>query len=344
MRRHPFLLFLLACATLCCGLLTAQKGGKVQLLYLIPEKLERQTKADQNGLLQWVDWQKEPCLACKGAAKMPCPVCAKATDKSGCPQCHGKAELACPTCGGTGVRSHACETCKGSGKTGCSACERIDDNKGCVDCQGSRQTACRVCGGKGQYADPLEKIVCPSCMGGGQLVCVMCGGGGVIKTQGGGKQGETCMVCRGDKAFKCPTCGGARLIEAPALKPSLKEAPAPALHKAHDQIEEALKALAAFDPGKDARKAGKNLAKLIDPLGNLSPSLRKSGKGLEDMLGKVAAGAQFQGQGEREGHILDSFRRGHEYYLKSARRMLELCIARAEANDKTLAEKKEKKV
>ena len=103
-------------------------------------------------------------------------------------------------------------------------------------------------------------------------------------------------------------------------------------------------ALDAIKPsGKTTRKEVKDLVKAYG-LGQASfPPLKRTSKGLEDVIGKVYGGNQFQGFEEREANTLSSFKQHSEYFLKHQKRMLELAHKRAEANEKVLAEQKANK-
>lgn len=244
-------------------------------------------------------------------------------------------------------KADKCQSCAGTGKTKCSTCWRFtEDAKHCVECKRNkdREAACRACAGLGHWPDPLEKVHCPQCFAAGFVLCLLCGGGGQIKTDGGGDRFGDCSMCRGEGGFKCGTCNGARLVEVAALKPSLKEANAAALQKAIAQAEQTMAALDAIKPsGKTTRKEVKDLVKAYG-LGQASfPPLKRTSKGLEDVIGKVYGGNQFQGFEEREANTLSSFKQHSEYFLKHQKRMLELAHKRAEANEKVLAEQKANK-
>lgn len=240
-----------------------------------------------------------------------------------------------------------CQTCVGTGKTKCSTCERFpDEAKICIECKRTkeREVPCRSCAGLGHWPDPLEKVHCPECFAAGFVVCLLCAGGGQIKTEGGGDRFAPCSMCRGEGGFKCATCNGARLCETAALKPSLKDANAAALAKAIAQTEQLLTQVAAFTPtGKGTRKEVKDLVKIYTSAQALYPPLKRTPKALEDIMGKVAGGNQFQGHEEREANTLNQFKASSEYFLKHQKRMLELAHKRAEANEKLQAEQKAQK-
>jgi hypothetical protein len=239
-----------------------------------------------------------------------------------------------------------CTTCAGKGKTKCATCERFhDDAKHCVECKRNkdRETGCRTCGGLGYWPDPLEKVTCPQCMGAAVTVCHTCAGGGQIKITGGGDRWTNCPACRGDGGWKCATCNGARVVETATLKPSLKEANSQTLAKAIAATDKVLAAVTAFTPtAKDSRKEVKEFGRIVGEAGPLFPPMKRIGKALEDVMGKVYGGNQFQGHEEAEANTVGSFKAHTEYYLKHQKRMMELAQKRAETNEKVLAESKAK--
>lgn len=239
-----------------------------------------------------------------------------------------------------------CTVCKGTGKTRCVTCERFpDDAKHCIECKRNkdRETGCRSCGGLGHWPDPLEKVTCPQCMGAAITECGTCSGGGQIKITGGGDRWTNCPACRGDGGWKCATCNGTRLVEPLGLKPSLKDANSQLLAKALATVDKTLTALGGFTPAaRDSRKEVKELARILGEAGPISPPMKRIGKALEDVMGKVYGGNQFQGHEEAEANTMNGFKVGSEYYLKHQKRMLELAQKRAATNEKVLAESKPK--
>jgi hypothetical protein len=171
----------------------------------------------------------------------------------------------------------------------------------------------------------------------------LCSGGGAIKTDGCGDRWQKCVGCRGDGGLKCGTCNGNRLVEVAALKPSLKEANAASLTKALATTEQMLTALQAFAPsGNNTRKEVKELQKIYSGGQDVFPPMKRINKALDEVMGKVYAGSQFQESEQREANTLNTFKSHSEYYLKHQKRMMELALKRAEANEKLLAESKGK--
>jgi len=238
-----------------------------------------------------------------------------------------------------------CPNCEGAKTTKCIHCERLDekDYKKCIECGKKKVAPCRTCAGTGTLLDPLEKALCPACMGAGFNNCFLCGGRGLSKVVGSGDKQFPCVGCKEEGGYKCQVCNGTRVVEPPAVKPNIKDAPAAALIKAREAVDAALKEVEAFQPGKDARKDMKTFEKALSPaVQAVLPSLKKSPKALEDYMGHIFAGSGYVGHEETEAHALQEWKNNHEYYLKFEKHLLDLCIARAEANEKVLADKKGK--
>lgn len=202
---------------------------------------------------------------------------------------------------------------------------------------------CRTCGGLGTIPDPLEKTNCPGCQGSSVIDCDVCNTIGMQKVNGGGDKPKECVACKADGGYKCTVCKGARLVEMAALKPSLAEAAPDALKKALETTEATLKALAGFEPtGKGTRKEIKKYQDLLGTGATLYPALKRCQSAAEEVMKNVLKGEVWQGHEEREAAELKRMKTSTEYYLKMNKRLLELSLARAEANAKVLAERKEK--
>jgi hypothetical protein len=296
-RLHRVLLLWLTLAALIASPLLGQKDGP-KFMLPIPDKYDRPTKDDANGVAQWVDFKAEPCVNCKGSKVMDCLHCA-----------------------------------------------RLDDSKKCIECQGKKKATCRACGGLGTYPDPLEKVLCPGCLGAAFFPCTTCGGRGGSKVEGSGDKVMACPSCKGDGGFKCAVCGGARLVESVQLKPGLKDNTNLAmLQKARDQVDAALKDLAGFEPdGKNTRKDVKDIQKRVGSAPTAMTPLKKWPKALDDVMGKIYGGSGYMGHEEREAETLKLWKSNTEYYLKHQKRILEICIARAEHNQKAAEKAAEKK-
>jgi hypothetical protein len=239
-----------------------------------------------------------------------------------------------------------CPTCSGTGKAKCTTCVRMpEENTICPECKRNkdREVVCRACAGTGAMPDPLEKALCPACQAASFLLCMICHGGGQLKIDKA-KQWSACPGCRSEGGYKCVVCNGTRLVEVAGVKPSLKDANAAALAKAIATTDQALRDLSAFSPagGDKARKEVKTLAKILETAGSAHPSLKRTVKPLEDYMGKIFAGTNFQGHEEHEAEAMNLVKANSEYYLKHQKRMLELAHKRAEANEKLLAAQKGK--
>ena len=77
--------------------LPAQKDGKVQ--HLIPERIERATKDDAQGLQQWAEWKPDKCPNCNGAKTVDCPHCPRFEGNKKCIECQMKKKATCTSAG-----------------------------------------------------------------------------------------------------------------------------------------------------------------------------------------------------------------------------------------------------
>jgi hypothetical protein len=288
MMRVLAFLRLLGLVVLAGASLRAQKPEKYEAKYVDPAKMERATKADDHGVLQWSTEPMPECPVCKGTKETPCPTC------------NGNKEVA-----------------------------------KCFECGGDNKAPCRACCGVGHLPDLLKQAHCAGCMGVGMHVCVLCQGGGWVKLEGGGGRKQDCNICRGAGGETCPLCNGTRFCEPAKLKPSLGEAPADALKKAKADVEAALKALDAFTvTGKNTRKELKEYAKVTGAAQAVLPPFKKIQKALDDTMARVDRASQFKDYEQMQTAAVASWKRANEYYLKQQKRILDLCIARAEQNAK----------
>lgn len=165
---QPFRVFVqfVVFAVLALGL-AAQKKDKdkapVEIRYMTPERIERPTKADDKGVLQWAPWPEQKCEVCKGTGKTTCATCQRYPEEwTNCFECKHTKEAVCRTCGGLGkipdpLEKVTCPGCMGAGFVPCSLCP------------GSNGTL-RTKGGSPKG----EK--CPSCRGDGGFKCAVCNG------------------------------------------------------------------------------------------------------------------------------------------------------------------------
>lgn len=128
-------------------------------------KVERATKEDDKGLLQWDEFTPKNCFACKGSKVRECTRCkgndhteecsvCNKTKKAPCWYCGGEGQLSdplldaiCPGCEGMG--SFACLRCGNEGKHSVAGSKRL---KKCADCKGKGAHRCSVCNGKRRVA------------------------------------------------------------------------------------------------------------------------------------------------------------------------------------------------
>lgn len=128
-----------------------------------PDKFERATKADDNGVVQWADHQEVKCPNCAGTGKAKCITCYRFEDDAPtCPECKRVEghEAPCRACAGLGHYPDPLE------KTFCPACQA----KGFL--------LCFVCGGGGRLRVDKAKqwSACPACRGDGGWKCGTCNG------------------------------------------------------------------------------------------------------------------------------------------------------------------------
>ncbi len=230
-----------------------------------------------------------------------------------------------------------CGSCKGTGKSVCATCARFPkEATDCPECgrkDPKHLAACRACAGKGKIADPLDQVPCAGCMGSAMFLCTVCGGGGQLKV-GAAKRWSKCPACRGDGKFACGACNGERVMTSLALKPSLRDAELDALQKAMQAVDKSMALFGKFTPtgGTKARKSVKELGKAYDAMKKFHPAFKDMSKATKNYMGKIFAGAQFQGHAENEANTMNVLKSNAEYYLKHQKRMLELAIKRAELN------------
>jgi hypothetical protein len=157
---RPFSWFAVLLLMLLGPPLAAQKDGRVQ--YMSPDKFERATKDDAQGLAQWVEWKNdEKCPNCNGAKLVDCPHCARLEGNKKCIECQLKKKAPCRACGGLGVLPDPL------------------DKVLCPGCMGAGFFPCIPCHGGGQIkieGSGEHKFDCPSCKGEGGFKCTVCNG------------------------------------------------------------------------------------------------------------------------------------------------------------------------
>lgn len=127
------------------------------LRFMHPEKFERATKADENGVLQWAEHAKDKCLTCAGTGKMKCMTCTRFfEDAPKCIECqrNKEREAVCRACGGLGhfadpLEKALCACCQGAGFLGCGLCSGGGRIKG--EGENDRWNTCPACRGEGGW-------------------------------------------------------------------------------------------------------------------------------------------------------------------------------------------------
>lgn len=157
-------LFVAASATLSADL--SAQGPRLKH----PERTERPTEADANGLQQWAKWPAPKCPLCKGVGKSKCVTCERfEKDAKDCPECQRKDKEKQLT---------TCRICIGEGT--------IPDPLKvvpCAGCVGAGMWLCTVCTGGGQLKVGGAKrwSKCPACRGAGGWKCTGCNGKRMMK-------------------------------------------------------------------------------------------------------------------------------------------------------------------
>jgi hypothetical protein len=148
-----------------CAVAPAQKEKQPDIRYLIPERIERATKPDENGLLQWTPWEAPKCQTCAGTGKTDCSTCWRFLDEiKSCIECGRKegAKAVCRGCGGSGqyqdpLEKAHCPGCMACGFLICTVCNGAGVQKiagggdrwsNCVGCRGDGGFPCGFCKGE----------------------------------------------------------------------------------------------------------------------------------------------------------------------------------------------------
>lgn len=147
-------------------LLGAAAGAQQGLKLVAPDKFERATVTDDQGLQQWAPAPTDKCPTCDGFKETVCQHCARFDDNKKCPECQMKKKAVCRGCGGLGHWPDPLEK----------AC--------CPGCQGAGVLPCFVCGGRG-----LQKVTgsgdklfdCVGCKGEGGHKCGVCNGARLVE-------------------------------------------------------------------------------------------------------------------------------------------------------------------
>ncbi|MBL9078312.1 MAG: hypothetical protein JNL08_12455 [Planctomycetes bacterium] len=138
-------------------LLSVFAGGLAaqDLRFVHPEKFERATKADDNGVLQWAEHEQVKCPTCSGTGKFKCPTCERFFDDAPhCIECKRTKEAVCRACAGAGhfadpLEKVLCPGCQGAGFLLCGLCNGGGRIKG--EGSGDRWSTCPACRGDGGW-------------------------------------------------------------------------------------------------------------------------------------------------------------------------------------------------
>jgi len=128
-----------------------------------PDRFERKTEKDDQGMIQWAEHDAGRCPTCTGKGKATCIVCERfGDDAKTCPDCERKKsrEVTCRTCLGTGGMPDPLEKVQ------------------CPTCLGGGFLLCTICGGGGRLKVDKAKrwSDCPGCRGKGGYECGTCDG------------------------------------------------------------------------------------------------------------------------------------------------------------------------
>jgi hypothetical protein len=239
-------------------------------------------------------------------------------------------------------KAEPCVNCKGSKTMQCLHCQRTEDKEleTCPECKKTRTATCRVCAGTGEMFDILVRAPCPTCFGAGLTACHVCGGRGRFPVEGSGAKPEKCGCCDTVGGYKCQTCDGKRFVETPAIKPSAAEGKAADIKKAILALEAVAAELAKFESTGDGRKDIKLHDKVVAPGAQFFPPLKRQQKHFEDASKKQNKGAVWKQYSDMVKNQAKDMKQSLDYYLKHQKRVLELCLARAEHNEPLLAKQK----
>jgi len=238
-----------------------------------------------------------------------------------------------------------CVNCKGRTVATCMTCARFENHEHCIECNMKpAEATCRGCAGLGHFPDPLEKVHCPGCMAAGFIVCMVCGGRGYQLVAGSGDKRLNCVACKDQGGWPCAICKGQRLVEVARPKPDLRRAKLAKLQKARELVAQLHADLKAYKwLGKNTRKDYKNYVKMLKPAAAVLPPLKRTGKAFDAVLKKTQSGSVFKSYQEREQATIKQWIERNLYYLEHQQHLLDLAIARAEHNEKVLADAKNKK-
>jgi hypothetical protein len=239
----------------------------------------------------------------------------------------------------------ACPQCKNNKETECFHCKDFEADEQpskCPECGGKKKAPCRVCAGGGSLPDPLEKAPCPGCFGASVVLCIGCRGRGAFPVQGGGKKWQKCTQCKAIGGWPCLVCKGARTIAPPKLKPNLANAPSSELVPAKDAVMAVQAALERFRFSGHidrVRNEVKAYGEAWKPAVKWLAAAKDAPAMLKEIMDGMGKGDVWVGQDERKAEAAKRFLLFNVYYLKHQAKILDLCLERAQANEKAAAGK-----
>ena len=230
-----------------------------------------------------------------------------------------------------------CGECRGAKVGACKGCKDREIPK-CTECAGSKRAKCRTCSGTGAPPDPLVEVICPYCTGTGWFDCAQCVGAGHFKVgqQDGSTTTKKCGSCKEVGRFRCEPCKGKRRIPTVSVKRKPPtEAKLKDLREAREALAECEKKLLAMNFEERSSKIEKQLLASVKKASKLLPALRHMQKTLQvTQKGLTKAAAIYEQYDSKVLGVYYKFTDRSIYLIRHQLRVLDLCIARAEFNEK----------
>lgn len=226
-----------------------------------------------------------------------------------------------------------CPACKGSKLEKCQHCAVHEKPEKCPECKlkNGRKAPCHYCAGKGRLFDELEWAVCPGCNGHSLFICYLCGNKGGISITGGSKKPQKCSSCKGEAGMPCKVCNGKRLVQS-AFRGKVGQVKLAQLKQTKADVEKLISALQTFQCKGQPRTDRKEFAALFKDVYREFPSLKKAVALSEDV--NKGLDAPYKDIEKQQSEAYKRFVRYILYYLVHQEKVIDLCIARLEANEK----------